>query len=299
MLNRDDLDASILITSKNKFAIPKIVNNFKNNKSKHEIIIVGPMSNYNVGNLKIINSYNKPPQCHTIAFKEARGKFISFYPDDIFFNKKRSLDKLINLTKKNKKKLISARLSNPLNQNINSYRFHPEIKDSKLIPLAPLLDKEIIKKVGLFDTRFTATLYDVDLYLRLMKCGYKVTFSNIYLTENFFNKYSLNQDYSSRDRKLLNSLWTKKTFKGQKSIFGDKIYLQMRNNRADKLQKYNLHKLKKPQGNLGRWKFNNQIFFFLANRLYFFIFKIILNTPNVQSKLYYIYRKYFKSKFQK
>ena len=78
MLNRDKLDASILITSKNKFAIPKIVNNFKNNKSKHEIIIVGPMPNYNVGNLKIINSYNKPPQCHTIAFKEARGKFISF-----------------------------------------------------------------------------------------------------------------------------------------------------------------------------------------------------------------------------
>jgi hypothetical protein len=294
---KSELETSIIISSKNKFAIPKIIKNFKSNKIKHEIIIVGPLSNYNEGNFKIINSYNKPPQCHTIAFKEAKGRFVSIFPDDLFCNKEGSLDKMTTLTKKTKNKLISWRLSNQVNLDINSYKFHPEINEAPLIPVAPLMELKFLKKINFLDKRFTATLYDVDLYLRMIKLGYKVIFSKNYLTEHYFNKYSLNKDYSSIDRKLLNSLWTKKSSKSQQSIFGDKIFLQMRKSRAGVLQPYNFHKLKIPQGNLGRWKFNNWLYFFLSNKLYFFIFKIILNTPKIHSIFYLIYRKYFKAKF--
>ena len=119
-----DIEVSILITSKNKSAIPKIINNFKYNKSKNEIIIVGPFENYNEQNLKIINSYNKPPQCHTMAFHASLGNYSSFWPDDMFFkNKINSLDKMIQLTKKNKKKLISLRMSNKINKNLILAKF--------------------------------------------------------------------------------------------------------------------------------------------------------------------------------
>ena len=111
-LVKGNIEVSILISSKNKFAIQNIVDNFKDNKTKHEIIIAGPFSNYNENNLKIINSYNKPPQCHLEAFKLSKGKLVSFLPDDLFFKEKNFLDKWVKLANKNKKKLVSLRLIN-------------------------------------------------------------------------------------------------------------------------------------------------------------------------------------------
>jgi len=290
-----DIEVSILITSKNKSAIPKIINNFKYNKSKNEIIIVGPFENYNEQNLKIINSYNKPPQCHTMAFHASLGNYSSFWPDDMFFkNKINSLDKMIQLTKKNKKKLISLRMSNKINKNLNSHKYHSEINNAPLIPLAPLIKKETLKKLKLFDSRFAATFYDIDLYLRLMTEGFKVIFSKIFVTEIKNSNYSLNLDYYNQDRKLLDTLWTKKSLSFRRTVFGDKIYLQMRKERGDDLQPYIFNKLNVPQGRLGRWKFNNKLYFFII-RFYFIIMKKIFNTPKIKSLLYLFYRKYLKN----
>jgi hypothetical protein len=293
---KNDIEVSILITSKNKSAIPKIINNFKYNKNKHEIIIVGPFKNYNEQNLKIINSYNKPPQCHTIAFNASQGNYSTFWPDDMFFkNKINSLDKIIRLTKKSKKKLVSLRMSNKINKNLNSHKYHSEIYNSPLIPLAPLIKKKTLQKLKLFDSRFAATFYDIDLYLRLMTKGFKVIFSKIYVTETKYSNYSLNLDYYNQDRKLLDTLWTKKSANFRTSIFGDKIYLQMRKKRLNNLQPYIFNKLEIPQGNLGRWKFNNRLYFFLITKFYFIIMKKIFNTPKIKSLLYLFYRKYFKN----
>jgi hypothetical protein len=268
---KNDIEVSILITSKNKSAIPKIINNFKYNKNKHEIIIVGPFKNYNEQNLKIINSYNKPPQCHTIAFNASQGNYSTFWPDDMFFkNKINSLDKIIRLTKKSKKKLVSLRMSNKINKNLNSHKYHSEIYNSPLIPLAPLIKKKTLQKLKLFDSRFAATFYDIDLYLRLMTKGFKVIFSKIYVTETKYSNYSLNLDYYNQDRKLLDTLWTKKSANFRTSIFGDKIYLQMRKKRLNNLQPYIFNKLEIPQGNLGRWKFNNRLYFFFNHKILFY-----------------------------
>ena len=151
---KNDIEVSILIPSRNKFAIQDIVDNFKNNQIKYEIIISGPFSNYNENNLKIITSYNKPPQCHLEAFKLSKGKFVSFLADDLFFNQKNFLDNWVKLAKINKNKLVSLKLLNKLNYDINSYRFHPEIKESPLLPIGPLLNKNLLRQVKIFDKRF-------------------------------------------------------------------------------------------------------------------------------------------------
>lgn len=297
--NKSNIEVSILISSKNKFAIQNIVDNFKDNKTRYEIIIAGPFSSYNENNLKIINSYNKPPQCHLEAFRLSKGKFVSFLPDDLFFSQKNFLDKWVKLAKKNQKKLVSLKLLNKLNYDLNSYKFHPEIKESPYLPISPLLKRDLLRKIKIFDKRFNATLYDLDLYLRLLKKGYKVLFSKIQVKEKNYSSYSLNQDYISQDRKLLNKLWTEKDLNGTTSIFGDKIFLMMRKKRADKVQGYNFSKLNKPQGNLGRWKINNKLYFFISNKIYYFIFKKILKLPVIESKLYLFYRSFIKTKFQK
>ena len=95
----------------------------------------------------------------------------------IYFLKKKILDKWVKLTNKNKKKLVSLRLLNKLNSDLNSYRYHPEIKTSPYLPISPLLNKDLLRKIKIFDKRFNATLYDLDLYMRLLKIGYKVLFS--------------------------------------------------------------------------------------------------------------------------
>ena len=297
--NKSNIEVSILISSKNKFAIQNIVDNFKDNKTSYEIIIAGPFNSYNENNLKIINSYNKPPQCHLEAFRLSKGNFVSFLPDDLFFSQKNFLDKWVKLTKKNQKKLVSLKLLNKLNYDLNSYKFHPEIKESPYLPIGPLLKRDLLRKIKIFDKRFNATLYDLDLYLRLLKKGYKVLFSKIHVKEKNYSSYSLNQDYISQDRKLLNKLWTEKDLNGTTSIFGDKIFLKMRKKRSDKVQGYNFSKLNKPQGNLGRWKINNKLYFFISNKIYYFIFKKILKLPVIESKIYLFYRSFIKTKFQK
>ncbi len=297
--NKSNIEVSILISSKNKFAIQNIVDNFKDNKTRYEIIIAGPFNSYNENNLKIINSYNKPPQCHLEAFRLSKGNFVSFLPDDLFFSQKNFLDKWVKLTKKNQKKLVSLKLLNKLNYDLNSYKFHPEIKESPYLPIGPLLKRDLLRKIKIFDKRFNATLYDLDLYLRLLKKGYKVLFSKIHVKEKNYSSYSLNQDYISQDRKLLNKLWTEKDLNGTTSIFGDKIFLKMRKKRSDKVQGYNFSKLNKPQGNLGRWKINNKLYFFISNKIYYFIFKKVLKLPVIESKIYLFYRSFIKTKFQK
>ena len=296
---KSNIEASILISSKNKFAIQNIVDNFKGNKTRYEIIIAGPFSNYNEKNLKIINSYNKPPQCHLEAFKLSKGEFVCFLPDDVFFNQKNFLDKWVKITKENKKKLVSLRLVNKINYHKNTYKFDPAIKSSPYLPIGALLNRDLLRKIKIFDKRFVATFYDLDLYLRLLSKGYKILFSNIQIKEKYYSNYSLNQDYNSTDRKLLNKLWTEKNLNGTTTPFGDKIFLKMRKKRLDKVQVYNFNKINKPQGNLGRWKLNNKFYFFISNKIYFFIFKKILNFPKIEAKLYLFYRSFIKAKFQK
>ena len=60
----------------------------------------------------------------------------------------------------------------------------------------------------------------------------------------------------------------------------------MRKKRLDKVQGYNISKLNKPQGNLGRWKLNNKFYFLFQTKYIFLFLKKYLNYPVIESKLY-------------
>jgi hypothetical protein len=277
----EKLDVSILITTKNYSKIEKQYKNFKNSSLKFEIIVVGPSDYFSKNShFKFFESYCKPVQCMQIALNEANGEWIIIWADDVFFYKlkNKNLDQLINLAKKNKSKLISLRLINKINKDLESHRLINDDIKTPLMPIAAPIKKSEIKKIGGFNKGFIATLFDLDLYLRMMRSGYKVKFSRICIKERISLNYSLNQDYHIYDRKYLSSIW---------------------NNKNNKLTSFNSKELHMPQGPKGRWVFNNKYFYKYILLLYFLIFKKIFPVYKIKPYFYKIKNDYLDNLFKK
>lgn len=291
------MDVSILITTKNYAIIENQFQNFKNSSLDFEIIVVGP-SNYKSNNkyFKFFESYCKPAQCMEIAIQKSIGNHIMIWADDIFFTNqyKKNLDVLINFAKKNKRSLISLKLSNKINENLESYKYHSEIPGCPLLPIAAPINRKDLKKIKTIDKEFVATLYDIDIYMRLISSGYKTKFINLYAKEKSYSNYSLNKDFYNIDRKHLDKLWTKKSNVKTTTIFGDQIAKSMRKKRLKKVLEYNLEKLQIAQGKLGRWLLNNKIYYKYVLTLYFLFFKIFIPTYKIKSYIYKLYRIYLK-----
>jgi len=278
----EKLDVSILITTKNYSKIEHQYKNFKNSSLKFEIIVVGPCNYFSKNsNFKFFESYCKPVQCMQIALDKANGEWIIIWVDDIFFCnlKKKNLDQLIKLARKNKKKLISLRLFNKINRDLESYRLIHGNTKTPLMPICAPIKKNEIKKIGYyFNKNFIATLFDLDLYLRMMAAGFKTKFSNIYIKENINSNYSLNQDYQAHDRKCLSSVLNKK---------------------KNKIISFNNKKLDTPQGPRGRWLFNNKYYYKYVLSLYFLIFKKIFPIYKIKFYLYKIKNNYLNNLIKK
>ena len=291
------MDVSILITTKNYTIIENQFQNFKNSSLDFEIIVVGP-SNYKSNNkyFKFFESYCKPAQCMEIAIQKSIGNHIMIWADDIFFTNqhKKNLDILINYAKKDKRSLISLRLSNKINKNLESYKYHSEIPGCPLLPIAAPINSKDLKKIKTIDKEFIATLFDIDIYMRLISCGYKTKFINLHAKEKSYSNYSLNKDFNNIDRKYLDKLWTKKSNNKITTVFGDQIAKSIRKKRLKKVLQYNHEKLKIPQGQSGRWIFNNKIYYKYVLRLYFLFFKIFIPTYKIRSYIYKLYRIYLK-----
>ena len=177
--------------------------------------------------------------------------------------------------KSNPKKLISCRYSvNGVPSKNYEYNYLPW-DDSTNLPIAPLMKKKDIIKVGGYDKTFIAVLSDIDLYLRLRQsCKLEFYYSKIFVDEN--KKYNKSNNllptYWNHDRNNLDKFWVK----------NKKIYLSKTRNK--KIQKFaNSAKLiNKPQGTLGKWIYNNKYYFkFIDNKfakILFFIIGITNNT---------------------
>lgn len=291
------IDVSILISTKNYDDIEKQYDNFKDSKLKFEIIVVGPKKiNSQLANFHSILSYCKPVQCLEIALNYSRGKWIIFWADDMFFLDKNNdnLTSIIELAKTKNKTLISTRLENDLNKDINSYRYDTTNFDTPLIPLSPPISREMLKKVGTLDKNFIATFSDIDLYMRLFSIGYDVFFTDIKIIEKYKTSYSLNFDYNTLDRRTIDNLWTdKKLYKKSERSKKYKIL----KTRSMPLDKFETDKLDEPQGPRGRWKFNNIIYHNFFMKIYFKIFKDLLKTHKLINLLYNIKRKLINTKF--
>jgi hypothetical protein len=291
------MDVSILIATKNYFIIENQFQNFKNSSLDFEIIVVGP-SNYKSSNkyFKFFESYCKPAQCMEIAIQKSSGDQIIMWADDIFFTNqyKKNLDILINFAKKNQRSLISLKLSNEINKNLKSYKYHSEIPGCPLLPIAAPINRKDLKKIKTIDKEFIATLYDIDIYMRLICCGYKTKFIDLYVKEKRYSNYSLNKDFNNIDRKYLDKLWTKKSNVKTTTIFGDQIAKSMRKKRLKKVLCYNREKLEIVQGRSGRWLLNNKVYYKYILSLYFLFFKIFIPTYQIRSYIYKLYRIYLK-----
>jgi len=253
------VEVSIILSTKNFKDIEKINENFQDSQLSYEIIAVGPSEkNYEIDKLKIIQSFTKPVQCLEIAKNISIGDWLLIWSDDMFFLeiKKDNLKNLIDLAKNNKNSLISCQLVNEINRDLNSYRYDTSNPNSPILPCAAPLKNEWIKSNGFYDKNFIATLADIDFYLRLMSKGFKVKIGDIKIIEKHKSNYSLNSDYHSKDRGVLNKFWLKNINRGVIE-------------RENEISPFNKNQLNLPQGPRGRWIFNNSFYFNYCLNLYF------------------------------
>jgi hypothetical protein len=165
-------------------------------------------------NFKFIRSKVKPTQCVEIALREARGKYVMIFADDLVMETPFGLDLLFTRQEEidNQFSIASCR-----------YKYHGQIEpdsrlrfidgdeNSPIVPLSGLMHRSAIEKIGGIDKRFIAVSYDLDLAMRFHKEG-----GNVYLNDVFVHELEelrgasrlFNENWIP-DRELLNSLWIK------------------------------------------------------------------------------------------
>ena len=287
---------SVIIPSNNRKNWSRLIKNLKSDKIDYEILFIGPVYSHSKNKkIKIITSYLKPVQCLQIGLKYSTGNFIIQMADDCLLRGTRDpLYRLYSLSKKYPNKIISCKYSvNKIPVKSYEYNYLPWDDKTKL-PIAPLVKKDDIKKVGGYDKKFIAVLSDIDLYLRLKQSNKKFFFSNVYIDEDKrFNKSNnLLPTYWSHDRSNLDRCWIKK-------LNGEKITLSK--TRLERVKKFNNKNINKiAQGESGKWKFNNKVYYILINnklsKILFFMITMFTNTRhyyinNIISKMKKILKK--------
>ena len=282
-MNNDKI--SVIIPTNNPNNLNSIIKNLSSKKIDYEIIFIGP---FKVNKRKVkkkvkfIESYLKPTHCLQLGLFYSTGNYLIQMADDCLL--KGHNDPLYYLYKKaksNPKKLISCKYSvNGVHSKNYEYNYLPW-DDSTNLPIAPLMKKKDIIRVGGYDKTFIAVLSDIDLYLRLRQsCKLDFYYSKIFVDENKKHNKSNNllPTYWNHDRNNLDKFWVKNK---------KKPYLSKKRNEI--IQKFdNSPKLiNKPQGNLGKWLYNNKYYFkFIDNRFSKILFFIIGVSNN--TRRYYI-----------
>ncbi len=276
-MNNDKI--SVIIPTNNPKNLDSLIKNLSSKKIDYEIIFIGPFK-FNTKKfkkrVKFIESYLKPTHCLQLGLFYSTGNYLIQMADDCLL--KGHNDPLYYLYKKaksNPKKLISCRYSvNGVPSKNYEYNYLPW-DDSTNLPIAPLMKKKDIIKVGGYDKTFIAVLSDIDLYLRLRQsCKLEFYYSKIFVDEN--KKYNKSNNllptYWNHDRNNLDKFWVKNK---------KKIYLSKTRNK--KIQKFvnSANLISKPQGTLGKWIYNNKYYFkFIDNKFVKILFFIIGITNN-------------------
>lgn len=282
-MNNDKI--SVIIPTNNPNNLNSIIKNLSSKKIDYEIIFIGPLKVNKrkvKKKVKFIESYLKPTHCLQLGLFYSTGNYLIQMADDCLL--KGHNDPLYYLYKKaksNPKKLISCRYSvNGVPSKNYEYNYLPW-DDSTNLPIAPLMKKKDIIRVGGYDKTFIAVLSDIDLYLRLRQsCKLEFYYSKIFVDEN--KKYNKSNNllptYWNHDRNNLDKFWVRNKKKPYLSKKRTKIIQKFDN--SPKL-------INKPQGNLGKWLYNNRYYFkFIDNKFSKILFFIIGITNN--TRRYYI-----------
>tara|TARA_B100001057_G_scaffold73832_1_gene68234 strand:- start:11964 stop:12848 length:885 start_codon:yes stop_codon:yes gene_type:complete len=278
---------SVIIPSNNSKNWKKIIKNLSSNKINYEIIFIGPKQNsaINDKNIKIIQSFLKPVQCLQIGLINSSGNYLMQMADDCLLKgAKDPLFYIYQKAKKFPKRIVSCKYSvSGIPVKKHEYNYLPWNNKTNL-PIAPLIKKSDVLRLGGYDKNFIAVLSDIDLYLRLKQINKKIYYCNLFIDEDKIHNKSNNllPTYWNHDRVQLDNCWIKKN-KKKKLILSKK--------RLKKIQRFDnkLLELKKPQGLTGKWKFNNYIFFTLINNKVFKSISFLL-TLSTNTRFYYFYK---------
>lgn len=299
-VNRDLINnpyISVIIPAINTHNWKSVINSFRSQKIKNELIFIGPKSPDFIlpSHCKFIKTFVKPPQCLEIGRRLSRGNFIIQFADDCNIISETN-DPLYSLYLNWKKKpfyntiVTCAYHINKKKSKAVDLRYLPS--DKTIIPHAPLFPKILYKIFGSYDKRFTAVLADVDLYLRFIKGGCNVISSKVIAREdkNVNKGNFLLGDHWQIDRVFLDKLWIEdETIALHKRKLANKRKLDLQNFSYSNL-------LNKTQGNQGKWKSNNNIYNYIILHPFFNFFKNLLKRKYFIQyiasiiKQYYIFR---------
>ena len=224
------------------------------NQVDFELVFVGPNPpDYQLPkNFRFIRSFVKPAQCTEIAARNTTASLIMDIADDCEFVTPQPLDKLYNFyrTCNSDKVIVSSRMmTNGEDQSHFAHRFLVKDDSGLLIPVCGLMSKKLYHDLGGIDRNFVATMWPLDIAMRVHGLGGRVVLSDVYINEDRNRSAGSNlcNEYWERDRVFLESLW----------MTNGKVSLD-RKSSIEPFSDVNI--LNASQGPRGRWRGNGPIF---------------------------------------
>ena len=212
-MNQKLIDVSIIATAHRPENWLEVCNSFVTNLNI-EFVFVGPNppTCQLPPNFRYIYSIVKPAQCVEIAIRNASGTYLMIFADDLILENPYGLDELVSAwcEEKNDFAIASCRYRQyDIAQSDSMLRFIDGDLSTPIMPIAGLMLKSSLDKIGGVDKRFIAVSYDLDLAMRFYANRGYAFLNDVFVHE----KLELRRDSRlfrenwQHDRDLVNSLW--------------------------------------------------------------------------------------------
>jgi hypothetical protein len=181
------------------------------NETPFELVFVGPNEpDFDLpDNFRFIKSDKKPAQCWAIAADKCKYDLILNITDDIVFATEHPIDAFLRSFKymNTEKVIISGRyMLNGVDRTWDEQVYNLGDNTSPLMPVCSLMSKKLFNEMGGIDRNFNAVCWDLDIAMRLIANGGKITLSNVFVNE-ICKGHDLYFGNCGHDRKLLDELW--------------------------------------------------------------------------------------------
>ena len=210
---------SIYATAINTYWWQELYDNLSTSEVPFEMVFCGHKSPDFIlpHNFKFIESRVKPAQCNEIAFMNTVGEIVISFVDDMVPNE----FFLDNMYKKFIKKSRGGRddliLISPRQHKLNNtrpiykckYYFWPDLNSGISLPTLSMVKRETRER-HVTDRRFITNIGELDVAMRLISKGAKVTFCE---EAHFYEKKSgsprrlTGTSFSKKDREAFDSIW--------------------------------------------------------------------------------------------
>lgn len=206
---------TLIASAKKSYLWEKFIDSIGENKIHWQVIFVGPIINIPVNplpKLRCFFSEESPVECVQIAANLCNTEFIFHTADDLTFVGPNPLDRLMECFKANDSQYLGVSCRYMLNGVDHSHYCHRfDVKDDKspyIMGAGTLMRKSTWEDLGGLDSRFIATMYDVDLFMRMYEAGGRIVLSDVYIDEyKAKGEPTFPSEVWQHDRELVDSLW--------------------------------------------------------------------------------------------